>query len=103
MDFLWGAFRLPRPWSRPQSDDKQPSETSDDSPALPYDDGQPELDVSHRSHDDKNFGGLLTQEQLSKLRDVQEELLNAWASVCPDDSAEIQRLGNIFYRLGKSR
>ena len=103
MDFSWGAFRLPRPWSRPQSDDKQPSETSDDSPALRYDNGQPALDVSYGSHDDENFAGLSTQEQLSKLRDVQEELLNAWASVCPDDRAEIQRLGNIFYRLGESR
>ena len=59
--------------------------------------------MSHGSHDDVNFGGLSTQEQLSKLRDVQEELLNAWASVCPVDRAEIQRLGNIFYRLGESR
>ena len=59
--------------------------------------------MSHGSHDDENFGGLSTQEQLAKLRDVQGELLNAWASVCPDDRAEIQRLGNTFYRLGESR
>ena len=103
MFFSRGAFRLPRPWSQPQTDDKQPSEASDDSSALLYDNGQPELDVSRGSLDDKNFGGLSTQEQVLKLRDVQEGHLHTWTSVRPDDRTKIQKIGRLFHRLVESR